>query len=469
MESILDIQFSFEGIDIGQEEWENFVNKLLYCDENVNVIFSSEVGKILVADSQDINREALCSKLEEMLFKEIALYGLNEKIRGRWLKDGENKYKYLTYKNIKIRNCSVTEQYDKGHPENKELDIRLQNDVTTYLHYSLPLCIILSNSRLLPRYFEHFIEICARIQPDGYLDMDFLEHSHLFTKSISNLYFGYDAMKDINILDFIRKKINSDTYIIIHLDEFYLPHKLHYQKTHYIHASLVYGYDDCRKKIMTIGFDSKHAFTKIEIDYAAFEKSYEMGKVYYEETAWWAFKKAIQLVKFNTDVLSCEYEFHLDKFINKLDSYMASSGNPAFLFEPRVGERYIFGFQIYEVLEQKLLELAKGNNCTDFRALHLLSEHKKSIYKRLEYIVNNCMIPAGLSDIPRKYSTIVEQVEIIRMKFLKYSLTHTNFKDIYLRPHDELFIRELTGLLEKVREEEKTILTQIRNQLQSAL
>ena len=44
-------------------------------------------------------------------------------------------------------------------PHMQNLPVCLQKDINAYLSNALPLCIILADNRLLPWYYEHYVQI----------------------------------------------------------------------------------------------------------------------------------------------------------------------------------------------------------------------------------------------------------------------------------------------------------------------
>ncbi|MDF2868736.1 MAG: hypothetical protein K0R05_311 [Anaerocolumna sp.] len=50
--------------------------------------------------------------------------------------------------------------------------------------------------------------------------------------------------------------------------------------THYIHPSLLYGYDDNRRLLKGIGFEESGIFTYLEYDYEEMQKAFINGKKY---------------------------------------------------------------------------------------------------------------------------------------------------------------------------------------------
>ena len=214
--------------------------------------------------------------------------------------------------------------------------IKLQNEIVTYLCHALPLSVILADERLLPWYYEHFINLFSIVDESGYLKLEFLEYRASYKEVIYEVYLGYNLLKsESNIINLVIDKINSGYYVIINVDEYYLPVKSRYQKEHFVHHSLVYGYDNARQKLLAVGFNAEQIFAPLTFDYNPFITAYEAGKQYYQESAPWAENNAVELLKLKE--YQQEYPFTLQKFLSQLDNYLAGTGDDGHHFYIHAG------------------------------------------------------------------------------------------------------------------------------------
>ena len=352
-------------------------------------------------------------------------------------------------------------------PETKVLQIQPHNEITTYLSHALPLCVVLADPKLMPWYYEHFIDLYSITDEKDYLKLDFLEYRAAYKEVMNEVYLGYNLLKnEPNIIQFIIDKINLGYYVIIHADEYYLSVKRWYQKEHFVHHSIIYGYHNANQKLMAVGFDAEQLFTQITFDYDTFAEAFEQGKLYYKQSAPWAENNAVELLKLKD--YQEEYPFDIRLFLKKLDGYLASTGDAAVIFSYNWKldkNKVAYGLNVYQQIVDHLENLLKGQFTIDYRAIHLLYEHKKSIYQRLQYILGRYPMAETLVKMVRDYSRIVEQAEAIRRKSseLNYIIGPSG-------PNEPSYvfgiIQETITAIKLIKEAEQKLLQEIYDQIQ---
>ncbi len=357
--------------------------------------------------------------------------------------------------------------YQINEPGKKELKVVVHNDIITYLCHSLPISVILSDQRLIPWYYEHFIKIYTEVQENGLLIMDFLEVRAPYNEVIQEVYMGYELLKGIpDIVDYVIDKINLGYYVIIHVDEYYMPQKKMYKKQHYVHHSLVYGYDNSSRELKAIGFNADQMFTNFSFDYDLFKEAYESGKMYYKKSAPWAETNAVELLRvrdFMTD-----YPFSVDRFATSLEEYVSAKPDMHVVYAQRFdkyvleSDRLKFGIDIYDEIIRNLHNLAEGKVTVDYRAIHLLHEHKKSLQTRLKYVASNCVVSERVQELVNEYDKVVELVDSARRLYLKYTFVGD---DNYNPVPDMEAVVQMMDILKQVKETEKQVLSDICVQL----
>ncbi|WP_051033578.1 non-ribosomal peptide synthetase [Acetivibrio cellulolyticus] len=372
----------------------------------------------------------------------------------------------VTYCSEKIMNiCEVKNQkrYQVNKPDAKELKVILHNDIITYLCHSLAICVILADERLHPWYYEHYTKLYTEEQANGMLIMDFLEERAPYNEVIQEVYLGYELLKDVtDITAYVIDKINSGYYVIINVDEYYIPEKLAYKKKHYVHHSLVYGYDNSERKFKAIGFNSEQMFAKMNFDYDLFSQAFESGKLYYKGSAPWAETNAIELLR--TKDFMQEYPFSVERFRTSLEEYVTSKEDFRIVFDQRFDQYYLgpeqlkYGMNVYEGVIEHLHALMEGKITIDYRAVHLMFEHKKSVYTRLQYVKSKYAGLNGFEELANEYQKIVDIVDSARRLFLKHTFTGEN--DYNLIPDKEV-VAQIIEKLEEARDMEKQVLTEI--------
>jgi FkbH-like protein len=370
---------------------------------------------------------------------------------------------------VAVSNIAVS---SSGMPESKDLPIKHQTDITVYLCHSLALCPILADEKLLPWYYEHFIQIFSMAAENGHVMLEFLEVRSPYKDIMHEVYLGYNLLEDVtNIIDFVIHKINLDYYVIINVDEYYLPNKRSYQINHFVHHSIVYGYDNHRRELKAIGFNAQGLFSQLTFDYDLFAKAYENGKLHYRQWAPWAETNAVELLKRRD--FKKEYPFNMRRFLTKLGDYIGSNPDDSVIYSLRLDkevlteERVAYGFGVYDVVRGNLLKLLNNEVFIDYRAMHLLYEHKNAINQRLNYIRSRFAITGKTAELIRDYSKIVEQFHAIRLKFFEITMARGRALPVLSLPEDEPVIHQVIQMLDTAKNDEYGLLTQIYDQLQA--
>ncbi len=357
-------------------------------------------------------------------------------------------------------------------PNLRVLPINLQNDVTTYLHRSLPLCAVLSDEGNYPWFYRHFIQVFSTSHTYGLIRLEYLEKMDFYSEIIDEICYGYKELEDVkDIIGFIIDKINTGHYIIINVDEYYLPQKDRYLKEHFVHQQLVYGYDNLQKKVMAVGFDSERIFTDIEFNYSDFEEAYEKGKVNCNEYITWVNERAIQTLR--PKGKNQEYDFRPEYFTQQLDGYLnCSNANSEIVYDftsitdLEKCDPVRFGINYHDALIQHIKKVLDGNFTVYYNCFHLLYEHKKGIIDRLKYIFKTCDGYKGLEALINEYSQVVARANAIRLRAFELDCEAENTEHVnpmqtlpyeYIKPVMENFIDDI----ELIKSEEQSVLNRI--------
>jgi hypothetical protein len=295
----------------------------------------------------------------------------------------------------------------------------------------------------------------------GSIKLDFLEFRAAYKEVLYEVYLGYDFLpSESEIIGYIRGKIDLGFYVLINFDEYYLPVKQWYQKEHFTHNSMIFGYDDRGQKFRAMGFNAGELFTEISINYANVAQAYEAGKNYYHRSAPWAEHNAVELLKLKE--FKYEYPFDIRRFLGKLERYLSATGDSSIIFSYNWDPNKVaYGIDVYRILVECLEKLLQGQFNIDYRAIHLLYEHKKGLYQRLRYVLEKYQIGGTLEEKIQEYLPIVDQVGAIRRKFLEL-----NFSGGDLGENDlGNIVLEAIGALKSIQESEGKILGAIRDQI----
>jgi iturin family lipopeptide synthetase A len=358
--------------------------------------------------------------------------------------------------------------FQRDEPDAKELTIRLQREITIALHRCLPLQVVLTDERLYPWFYEHYVNIFSQIESDGNLKLDFLEEWGVYRSVIGEISLGAHYMaRQPDIIAFIIDNINQGKYLNVCTDEYFLPRKMRTQRTHFIHHAFIYGYDNGKRELKTIGFNAENIIDQITFSYDEFRYAYERGKEYYKESAPWTSQTAVQLFFLNG--FEGVYPFNIKVFLNKLYNYLHSIRENEIIYVWTLKEERVkYGFQVYDIVLEYFQKILQGDTKMDYRVAHLLYEHKTMIAKRLAYIIGRYNISGRMLQLYDAYLGIVEHFKTIRLKY--YDLEN---RFSYRSPEPwelenaKFAIEQIIEKIKEGRETERILLTEIYELLNS--
>ena len=353
----------------------------------------------------------------------------------------------------------------------KELDIVLQNEITTYLFRALPLCIILAKNNLSPWYYQHFTQICSQINSDGYVMLDYAEGYTFYEEVLTYNIMGIKLLTEIpDINSFLVEKINNNQYIMICLDEFYLSQKSSFQKTHFVHESLIYAYDDGRKQFKGIGFNKQMSFIKLEFAYTEVLKAFTSALENYQEFAPYLVEKGIQLF---CPRIENKYCFDINTFIRDLYNFIHSIGDnyqinhvmtPTGVYEPEPSEFLVkYGFDVYDDVITCLNALLEGKELFDYRGFHLIEEHSRGILRRLDYLGSKYDFSDEFKKLTQEYLNVCEMFFEAKTNFFRLEHLKKEDQDKYK------IISEIISIINLSKKRSKTLLMGIHNQIKQKM
>ncbi len=357
-----------------------------------------------------------------------------------------------------------------------ELVVTLQNDINSYLYYALPLCVILSDNKFQSWFFEHYIQIASIIYANGnmgcqYVDGVTYDFRRFYDDVIELNSVGSIIIKyNLDIIEYIRDCIDAGYYLVIFADEYYLPQKLSFNKKHFVHDSLIYGYDNEKQQIKAIAFDIKHKFNKILYNYEQYKKAFRSGCQYYKESGiHWMEGRLVNTIKQNKFIE--DYPFSIGRFLKQLRNYLDSvidNKSEYFLRLIETGNEQVkYGIDVYDMFTCRLEELLRENKISGlgYPTVHFLYEHKQGIFKRLKYITSIYKIDNNLAELIGEYQKIVDKINMMRNIFLKCMYVNREDESTFSSYKFQDNIRKIIDILNSVKEEESIILAAIYKKL----
>lgn len=353
-----------------------------------------------------------------------------------------------------------SEYMDKNMPlglsdamEGKEriLPIDLKPELTTYLFYSTKLCIVQAHPGLREWQMANFTNIKAYYNEkngNNFFAEEDLEEIFCFERKSAE-----DMKKVTDILSYTRAALDAGWYVDIHLDEYYLSCKDGYHRRHYVHESLVYGYNDDRQTVLAYGFGKNRKMEGYEIPYMEFLYAYEKGRIFYFSGASYLDDKYPYPVDLRKLCVQEAEEFTFSKFKLQLKEYIYPKEK-----EIVDDDLHIYGIDVIAFIRNCIRD--DNVNAIDFRTFQLLYEHKKCLLNRLCYLKEKYG-KEELSGIIREYKSIVSSYQNIRLVYLRQLKKEKNIQQADERITDTGVLKEIEKKLEGLCREERGIIEMV--------
>lgn len=278
------------------------------------------------------------------------------------------------------------------------------------LHYlANPLAILFNDKDVLPWFYSEYVQLI------WYVDEKFLSFNGKYISEIptSIPWLEFQCMDKkfikgiIDIQDFLVDAIDSGWYIISSYDEFYIPNTRSYQKNHFNHDFMIYGYDLCKKEYIMNIYTSR---MKLESNFVPFDCFNEA--FFANESDDFEFNR-INLYR-KKEFFS--YDFDKQLLIEQLCDYVHSTCSNRRYLVPYGHDKRIFGIDIYSYIISIFKE--QDNSAFDLRILYLLWEHKKCMRMRIDYMVENdlLIIDRAVHETFNEIEKIASKVRILQLK-----------------------------------------------------
>jgi hypothetical protein len=220
-----------------------------------------------------------------------------------------------------------------------------------------------------------------------------------------------------NIVDFLIEAIDTEHYIYLILDQFYIPGYAAYKNYKYPHDVLIYGYDLQKKCFYMADNHENYKYSYFACDFSAFNEAYylldDAAEDYNE------FNKCIQLFKLKEDLKRDDCILDLKYIKNSLSDYLSSTHSVS---QWTSDQSITYGISVYDRVKKYLLEVIDDKFSINFRSFHLLWDHKKCMSFRMKYIMDNGYLD-NMDELLKNYMEIEKKSLIHRNKLIKYSVS----------------------------------------------
>ena len=418
-------KFQLHDANISDEIWSQFVNKTLnyYFSETVTILSPEKYS--LHIDTEE-SYENLCLDIGILL---------------------ENVKAYLESE----KNSIITDKL----PDSKVLNIIIQNHITLYSDYVVPLSIIFAKDMYKEWFYNHFIQVYAAMEIEKQLYcISYCDNNSIFDEILDLDYlYTNDIYKIDNIIDFIKYNIAKDSYFFMTFDEFYLNDKDAYKKYHFPHRSLIYGYDDLKKEVYAIGFGENSILKKSIYTYHEIKDGF-LGRIVNHRRNSFAGDHVLKgdLISFKKHPKDTSFDSKL--FLQQLNDYLYSVSD-RYIQTPKMSwlpEAEIYGKSVYYELVNVLEKAYKGECECKFQNFHIFWEQRRLIYDRLAFYYDNYISTKDtdfrIINLLNKYQEIVARCNSLRMLFLKERMMNRLIENY----------KKFSILLSKILEDEQMVL-----------
>lgn len=243
-----------------------------------------------------------------------------------------------------------------------------------------------------------------------------------------------------NITEYLIHMIDKGYYADLIIDEFYVPNSEKFNRQHFFHQNLLYGYDLDKEEFKLFGVSSNNNFRALPISFDLFRKAFKNS--YSTNGNFWC--RPINFLKLRLP--EKYYEIDLRIMIQFLEDYLYSRNTNRLLGYCFQAKERIFGLDVYNTLFYII-----KSNIGDLRMLHVLWQHKKCMTKRIEFLYNKGLLSYNEYI---KYQPLAELIEttvlVIRNLQIKYTIKN-----------DELLLDKIKKGMFKIKDVEKNLYSEL--------
>lgn len=320
--------------------------------------------------------------------------------------------------------------------------------IDTYSYHANIVSIASNYSQLKPWIYQRFLRL-TYCKDDQYLDFcdgDYFDYYRCnlmklngdkYLAEYRNNHFlnEEDVTKEIassDIIQFVISCLNSGSYLIMHLDHYYIKNSDVYKQFHRIHESLIYGYN-LEKKVFYVADNLNFGkYINVEVSFT----DLELARRSTEATD---LKRALKVsVVENVDVSINTSEIYgkLKDYLNGTDSssygiITESVGNKYFHkdFEydwhwhgHTSNEMFVYGIDIHTFFIEDLKLTINEKKYVDIRRYQALLNHKAILIGLVDTMNGNSLISES-EPIKLRLTEIEKQCHITRNVSIRYNLT----------------------------------------------
>lgn len=251
-----------------------------------------------------------------------------------------------------------------------------------------------------------------------------------------------------SITEFIIDCIDSDFYVFLYLDQFYISEALPYQKQRYVHDTFIFGYDKQNRLFSVADFYKYSKYCYTNIPFSEIEEAY----INLDLTDIADNIQGIILIK---PVRYDNYAFDVRVVAGLLKDYLLSQntfGSYTGGYRKDIGQKndfWFYGMDTYKLLKEHLQLFLNHQAPLDIRPFHILLDHKTLMLMRIKYLIDNNYLN-NASNIYEDYKLVEKQAISLRSMAIKAYLSK-----------EEKPIRDAIAYIPKIVDNERVILEKL--------
>lgn len=294
--------------------------------------------------------------------------------------------------------------------------------IYAYPHHAVLMSLLSSKPCMLPHILSHYVQLT-------YYKLERLDFniSHNIVEFVNNYPLLESCKIDRTIIsslkikpiDLIISAIDNNYVLFALLDLYYIKSSDSYKKEHYFHELMIYGYDTINKKIYIGEFLNGNKYDFFQVDYDEILNSIEQDDFF----DWFG---GIRLYRLKSEPYTGVFS-RIDIVKKNLEEYLKSNNSHNVSINDYIlrNEDYKYGIEIYDSLINMMKKYDELYKRVDYRAFHVLVEHKKCLKFLILDMVKNSKLKNEDIHI-KNIEEICNLSLLIRNMVLKY-----NFRPIY--------------------------------------
>ncbi len=221
---------------------------------------------------------------------------------------------------------------------------------------------------------------------------------------------SYDEVIDLfhSFKEYVFYCLEHKYYVVISIDEFYVPGVRHYQKQHFYHPLLIYGYDEDNKKFLVMDYDIKPLISQIDEELL---DNKEIAKNKY----------SLMRYKFLSNIHSDYLMLDIKSLVQSFRDYL--NGNALDYRFSHMLPRLRGSYGINVLKDLICDERGRYLLCHDMRIAYLLYEHCVLMQKRISFLTTEGHISEEEESCCIEMAArMVEEADVLKNCVIKYGI-----------------------------------------------